>query len=103
MLEADISQSLQRASNEFFAWLPRLVGALVILVIGWLVARFVSRLVRSALQSAGADRALASGRAAAYKQQFAPSLEPSAVVAAVVFWFLFGWAILLAISTLGIQ
>jgi hypothetical protein len=103
MIEADLSQSLQRASDEFFAWLPKLVGALVILLIGWLVARFVSRIVRKALQSAGADKALASGRAGTYKQQFAPSLEPSGVIGAVAFWFIFGWAILLAISTLGIQ
>ncbi len=103
MLVLDISQSLQRASDEFFAWLPRLVGALVILLIGWLIARVVAGVVRRALQAAGADRALASGRAGTYKQQFAPSLQPSGVLGALVFWFVFGWAILLAVSTLGIQ
>jgi Conserved TM helix len=103
MLTASISDSLQRTSDEFFAWLPKLVGALVILLIGWFIARLVSRIVRRALQSAGADKALATGRAGTYKQQFAPSLEPSGVIATVVFWFIFGWAILLAISTLGIQ
>lgn len=103
MLVLDISQSLQRASDQFFTWLPRLVGALVILLIGWLVARVVARIVSKALQSAGTDRALSSGRAGTYKQQFAPSLQPSGVIATVVFWFIFGWAILLAISTLGIQ
>jgi hypothetical protein len=103
MLVLDISQSLQRASDQFFIWLPRLVGALVILLVGWLIARVVAGVVRRALQSAGADRALASGRAATYKQQFAPSLQPSEVIGTVVFWFIFGWAILLAISTLGIQ
>jgi hypothetical protein len=55
------------------------------------------------LQAAGADRALANGRAGTYKQQFAPSLQPSGVLGALVFWFIFGWAILLAVSTLGIQ
>ncbi len=59
--------------------------------------------MRTALRSAGADRALASGRAGQYKQQFAPSLEPSDVIATVAFWFVFGSAILLAVSTLGIQ
>ena len=103
MVAMDISQSLQRASDQFFTWLPRLVGALVILLIGWLVARVVSRIVVKALRSAGADRALSSGRAGAYRQQFAPSLQPSGVIGTVVFWFIFGWAILLAISTLGIQ
>jgi hypothetical protein len=103
MLTASISDSLQRTSDEFFAWLPKLVGALVILLIGWFIARVVARIVRRALQSAGADKALATGRAGAYKEQFAPTLEPSGVIATVVFWFIFGWAILLAISTLGIQ
>jgi hypothetical protein len=103
MIVASISDSLQRASDEFFTWLPRLVGALVILLIGWLIARFVSRIVRSALRSAGADKALASGRAGEYKQQFAPSLEPSGLIATVAFWFVFGSAILLAVSTLGIE
>jgi hypothetical protein len=103
MVVLSISDSLQRTSDEFFAWLPKLVGALVILFVGWLIARFVARIVKGGLRSAGADRALASGRAAAYKQQFAPSLEPSGVIGTVVFWFIFGWAILLAISTLGIQ
>jgi Conserved TM helix len=103
MLTASVSDSLQRTSDEFFAWLPKLVGALVILLIGWFIARLVARIVRRALKSAGADKALATGRAGAYKQQFAPSLEPSGVIATVVFWFIFGWAVLLAISTLGIQ
>lgn len=103
MITASISDSLQRTSDEFFAWLPKLVGALVILLIGWFIARLVARIVQRALHSAGADKALANGRAGVYKQQFAPSLEPSGVVSTVVFWFIFGWAILLAISTLGIQ
>lgn len=33
MVFADINQSLQQASDEFFAWLPKLAGALVILLI----------------------------------------------------------------------
>jgi hypothetical protein len=103
VIAADVSQSLQRASDEFFAWLPKLVGALVILLIGWLIARAVAGVVRKALTSSGADRALEKGRAATYKQQYAPNMYPSGVISKIVFWFIFGWAILLAISTLGIQ
>jgi hypothetical protein len=103
MIEASVSDSLQRASDEFFAWLPKLVGALVILLIGWLIARAVARIVGAALRSSGADRALEKGRAATYKQQYAPNTHPSGVISSIVFWFIFGSAILLAISTLGIQ
>jgi hypothetical protein len=103
MIVASISDSLQRASDEFFAWLPKLVGALVILLIGWLIARAIARIVRKALQSGGADRALERGKAGTYKQQNAPNMHPSGVISTIVFWFVFGSAILLAISTLGIE
>jgi hypothetical protein len=103
MLEANISDSLQRTSDEIFAWLPRLVGAAVILLIGYLVARIVARIVTRGVRAAGADHALESGRAGEYKQQYAPSLQPSSVIGTIAFWFVFGWTILLAISTLGIQ
>jgi hypothetical protein len=43
--------------NKFFAYLPQILGAGVILLVGWLVARIVQRLVASLLASAGADTA----------------------------------------------
>ena len=100
---ADIGDSFQRALDEFFAFLPNLLGALVILVLGWIVARLVARLVESGLRAAGADRALASGTAGEYKQRVAPGVQVSALVARIAFWFVFGLAILLAVSALGIE
>jgi hypothetical protein len=102
LFAADLGDSFQRATDQTFEWLPKLIGALLILLIGYLNARVVAKLVRRGIRAAGADKALASGRAAQYKQQFAPSLEPSAIVGTIAFWFVFGSAILLAVSTLGI-
>jgi hypothetical protein len=59
--------------------------------------------VRRGLRAAGADRALASGRAGEYKERFVPSLHPSGVIATIAFWFVFGLAIMLAVSALGID
>ncbi|MBP8014838.1 MAG: mechanosensitive ion channel [Verrucomicrobia bacterium] len=42
--------------SKFFAFVPNLAGALVILLVGWFVARLVQRLAASLLASAGADR-----------------------------------------------
>jgi hypothetical protein len=63
----------------------------------------VASLLRRGLRAAGADRALATGRAGEYKQQFAPGLQPSGVIATIGFWFVFGLAIMLAVSALGIN
>ena len=38
---ADFSDSVDRAWDEFFLWLPRFVGFLVILLLGYIVAKFV--------------------------------------------------------------
>ena len=103
MVLADVGDSFQRALDEFFTWLPSLLGALVILIIGYIVARVVAGLVRRGLRAAGADRALASGRAGEYKRQFAPGLQPSGLIAKIAFWFVFGLAVMLAVSALGID
>ena len=102
MVFADVGDSFQRAMDEFFTWLPSLLGALVLLIVGYIVAKVVAGLVRRGLGAAGADRALESGKAGQYKQQFAPGLQPSGVISTIAFWFVFGLAIMLAVSALGI-
>src|SRR4051794_39218480 len=82
---ADIGESFQRATDQTFEWLPKLVGALVIVLVGYIVARVIARLVRRAITAAGADRALESGPAATYKQRFAPTLHPSDVIGKIAF------------------
>jgi Conserved TM helix len=103
MVLLDIGDSFQQAMDEFFAFLPNLLGAIVILIIGWFVARLVGRLVARGLHSAGADRALATGTAGQYRERLAPSFQASRLVGRITFWFVFGLAIMLAVSALGIE
>ena len=103
MILGDVGDSFQRAMDRFFVFLPGLLGAILILILGWIVAKVVSGLVRRGLHAAGADRAVASGRAGEYMQRFAPTLHPSIVVSKIAFWFVFGLALLLAVSALGID
>jgi Conserved TM helix len=100
VVAVSVGNSFQGTLDEIFAFIPRLVAALVILLIGWIIAKFVAGLVRRGLRAAGADRALATGRAGDYKQQFAPDVQPSGVISKIAFWFVFGLAILLAVSAL---
>ena len=100
LVAVSLSQSVQQTLDEIFAFLPRLLAALVILLIGYIIAKFVAGLVRRGLRAAGADRALASGRVGDYRQQLAPNLQASGVIGTIAFWFVFGLAILLAVSAL---
>jgi Conserved TM helix len=51
----DIGNSLERFTDTLFEWLPRLAGALIILLITWIVARALSRIVRRLLTKADID------------------------------------------------
>jgi hypothetical protein len=99
----EISDSLQRGLDEFIAFLPRLVGCLIILLIGWLIARAVKMLLVKALQGVGIDRALTSGSAGPYVARVMPDARPSELIGTIAFWFLFLGVIAIAVSQLGIQ
>ena len=102
-VSADIGDSVQQFSDEFFAWLPRLIGAIVILVIFYFIAKAVRKLIERALPKTGIDRAVHSGRYGEYVARYASGLRPSAVIGAIAFWFIFLTGLLLALSTLGIE
>jgi hypothetical protein len=100
---ASIGDSAQRFTDQLFEWLPRLIGALVILLIFYVVARLVRKLIEKALPKTGIDRAVRSGKYGDYVTQYASGFNPSAVIATIAFWFIFLTGVLLALSTLGIE
>ena len=99
----EISDSLQQGLDELIAFLPRLIGFLIILLIGWLIARVVKALVVKALHGVGVDRALSGGSAGPYVARAMPDARPSEVIGTIVFWFLFLGALAIAVSQLGID
>jgi hypothetical protein len=102
-MSLSIGDSVQRFGDNFFGWLPRLVGALVILVIAILVAKVVRKLLLRVLPKTGMDRAVHSGTHGQYVARYASGFQPSALIAAIVYWLILLFGITLAISTLGIQ
>jgi hypothetical protein len=98
----EISESLQRALDDLIAFLPRLIGFLIVLLIGYLVAKALQKLVAVALEKVGTDRAVRSGPSGEYVQRMAPDVSPSDLVGRAVFWFVFLGALSIAISSLGI-
>jgi len=97
----DIGDSVQRAFTVFFAWIPALLGALAILVIGYFVAKFVKGLVSRGLQRAGFDRTLHSGQGGSFVQKITSS--PSRLLGTIAFWAVMLGTISLAVSVLGIE
>jgi hypothetical protein len=103
LFAADIGDSFQNFTDELFTWLPRLIGALVILLIFYIVAKLVRKLIENLLPKAGIDRAVRSGKYGEYVTQYASGFTPSAVIATIAFWFILLTGVVLALSTLGIE
>src|SRR5215212_7354618 len=99
----EIGDSLQRGLDNLIGFLPNLIGFLVILLIGYIVARIVKGLVTKLLESIGTDRAMHTGSTGEYVNRVAPGFKPSSVVGAICFWFLFLGALAVAVSQLGIE
>ncbi|GAA1458818.1 hypothetical protein NE857_28680 [Nocardiopsis exhalans] len=62
----DMGQGLMDAWQSIVGFVPMLLGFLVILVLGWIIAWFVGKAVAKGLHSVGLDRALHRGGVAQY-------------------------------------
>jgi len=97
-----IAQSLQRGLDSLIGFIPNLVGCLIILFVGYLIARLVKAAVAKLLEAVGLDRALSGSQAGTYVERVSPGARPSRLVAAVAFWFIFIYAISAAVGALKI-
>jgi Conserved TM helix len=97
-----IAQSLQRGLDSLIAFIPNLVGCLIILFIGYVIARLVKAAVTKLLETVGLDRALNGSPAGVYVERVSPAARPSRLVGLVAFWFIFIYAIAAAIGALKI-
>jgi hypothetical protein len=98
----NVGDSLQRALDNLIGFLPNLIGFLIILAIGYVIARVVKSIVTTVLEKIGTDRAMHTGSTGEYVNRVAPGFRPSSAVGTVAFWFLFLGALAIAVAQLGI-
>ncbi len=80
--------------------LPRIIGVLLILLIGYFVAKAMAKLTAKLLRAARLDQYLHKGKAGDMVQRAVP--RPSQLAGKIVFWVLYLFAISIAVSALGI-
>src|SRR5919109_1288685 len=98
----DVGASLQRGLDNLIGFLPNLIGFLIILAIGYVIARVVKAVVTKLLEKIGTDRAIHAGPTGEYVNRVAPDFKPSPVIGTIAFWFLFLGALAIAVAQLGI-
>ena len=97
-----IGDSLQQGLDAFFGFIPNILGFLVILLIGWIVAKLVRTIVNNLLDRVGVDRALHGSSAGQYVERISPGARPSHLIGATAYWFIFLFALSAAIGALKI-
>ncbi len=77
---------VSNAVNTFLAAIPQVIGALLILLIGWILSGILARVVTAALTRLGADRLFASHGSRVYGTRAAAQFTPSVVAGEIVKW-----------------
>ena len=96
----DLGRTLRDGVTEIGAFLPNLIGFLVILLIGFVVAKVVSAIVRKLLEKTGVDDHIRNSDANRYVSRVLPDARVSNGVSRVVFWLIFIFFLFLVILLL---
>ena len=100
-LAVDFETPIENGISTFVEFIPKLIGFLLILAIGFLIAKVVQKAINAILEKVGFDNAVERG--GVKKAMSKSSYDASDIVAKIAFYFIFVAALSMAFSTLGIQ
>lgn len=99
MLAIQFSQGVQDAWSNVATFVPKFIGFLVILVIGYIIARMIAKVADKALERAGFDKAVERGGVGRALET--SSLDPSDIVSKLIFYTLFLFVLQFAFGVFG--
>src|SRR3972149_4054034 len=100
----NFASRLQSSFSEVFGELiPALLGALIIVFAGYLLAKVLERLVDRGLRKVGLNNMLARGGVMEAVERSGAHLNPTRVLANLVFWLVMFAVILVAGNALGLE
>src|SRR4051794_17038999 len=82
----NILRSLQTAFTTFVNYLPQLLGAIVVLVIGYIIAKILNVVITKLLRKAKVDERMTSNFGGRYVEKVSPGGSPARLIGGVVFW-----------------
>ncbi|MDQ2715949.1 MAG: small-conductance mechanosensitive ion channel [Chloroflexota bacterium] len=97
-----IGNALSNALNLIVTFLPRVIGFLVIILVGWLIAYLVSRALTFLLRKLRFDNLANRIGLTTFEQRMGVRMDAAGILGAVVFWFLFLIFLVPAADALGL-
>jgi hypothetical protein len=83
-----IWMSFSHALASFFSFLPDLLGAIIILAIGWILSGLVAKLIEKGLKSIGLEKAVQTAGIGRFIEQTGTRWTASKIIAEMVKWFI---------------
>lgn len=93
--------SVSNALNAFLVAIPLVIGALLIIIVGWIIAGLLARLTSEILRRVGADRLFAEHSGRVYGDR-TKSIKPSVVGGELVKWLVRLVFLVAAANVLGL-
>lgn len=97
-----VGNSVQTSLDRIFSYLPNILGFLVIVVVGYVIAKVVKMVANKILERSKVDEKLHANKAGSYVERVSPGGKPSHMLGAVAFWIIFLYAVTAAIGALKI-
>src|SRR5215217_687535 len=98
-LAVDVQGGVSSAWSNVITFVPKLAAALVIILVGYLLAKVIASVLNKVLERVGFDRAVERG---GIKQALARSkYDPSDIIAKLAFWLLFLVSLQIAFGVFG--
>lgn len=94
--------SLAGALNTFLAAIPRVIGFLLVLIIGWIISSLLARAVEALLHAVKFNDLARRSGFADFVQKMGVRDDSSGVIANIVKWFVRLIALVVAFDTLGL-
>lgn len=102
-MQDSLANRLNDGIAEIMRFLPRLAAALGILMVGFAIAKMIERGTDLALHRIGFDRWMREGGVTEALERAGTSLDPSTVLAKLMFWTVMLLVILLGANALGVD
>lgn len=94
-------ESLKSFGEQIMGAIPGIIGAIFLIILGWLIARLIGRLVVKLMNAVKFDRVFDSLNSKEFLKNLKITVGPSVIVGKFIFWVIFLLFIVTATETLG--
>ncbi len=97
-----LQQSFYNLLQSVVAFIPNLLFAIIIFLVGWFVGVLVGRIIAQAVRAVKVDHALKTAGLEAVVQRAGYNLDSGAFLGGLVKWFIIIWVLIVALQMLGL-